>query len=256
MLKIVNTENLTGIKISGDLYDMQNLVDAFYAITISEDDEKYSRYFDNSTRVLGLCYDIRHALMGDRDITLVDNGMEEVISASQAHIAPKRNVYYQCNYFYPEMFFVTLAINELLEIYIKKNMKPKNDYNGALNKAVIWDQNIAVLRSFQAAFSECVKGTLSEASYTRWLNLMNSNYINILEISGHFLDHHNIKYLDMSKDQRQQKLSSIAKRIVEYWNDPLYKELKETAVEAAEQYNCSPSDLRIAGLDYPEEIIW
>lgn len=256
MLKVVNTENLTGIKISGDLYDLQSLVDAFYAITISEDDEKYSRYFDISTRVLGLCYDIRHALMGDRDVILVENNVNEDIRTDQAQITPKRNVYYQCNYYYPEMIFITLAVNELLEIYIKQNIKPKNDYNGALNKAVIWDQNIAVLRSFQAAFSECVKGTLSKVSYTRWLNFMNSNYISILEISGHFLDHHNIKYLDMGKEQRQKKLSSIAKRIVEYWNDPLHKELKETAVKAAEQYNCSPSDLRIAGFDYPEEIIW
>ena len=256
MLKVVNTENLTGITISGDLYDFQNLVDAFYAVTISEDDEKYSRYFDRSTRVLGLCYDIRHALMGDRDIILVDNGIEEVIEASTVHITPKRNVYYQCNYLYPEMFFVTLAINELLEIYIRKNKKPKNDYNEALNKAVIWDQNIAVLRSFQAAFSECVKGTLSEASYTRWLNFMNGTYINILEISSHFMDHHNIKYLDMNKKQRQQKLSSIAKKIVEYWNDPLHKEFKITAEEVAAKYKCSPSDLKIAGLDYPEEITW
>ncbi|MCD6396165.1 MAG: hypothetical protein J7L71_01375 [Spirochaetaceae bacterium] len=46
------------------------------------------------------------------------------------------------------------------------------------------------------------------------------------------------------------------KRIVEYWNDPLYKELNETALEAAEKYNCSLSDLRMAGLEYPEEIIW
>jgi hypothetical protein len=40
------------------------------------------------------------------------------------------------------------------------------------------------------------------------------------------------------------------------WNDPLFKELKETAMEAAAQYNCFPSDLRIEGFDYPHEIIW
>ena len=50
MLKIENTENLAGIKISGDLYDMQSLVDAFYKITISEDDEKYSRYFSQISK--------------------------------------------------------------------------------------------------------------------------------------------------------------------------------------------------------------
>ncbi len=28
-----------------------------------------------STRVLGVCYDVRHAYQGDREIELVDNGM-------------------------------------------------------------------------------------------------------------------------------------------------------------------------------------
>jgi len=256
MLKIENTENLTGVYISGDYNDFQNLVDAFYSITISEDDKKYSRYFDISTRVLGLCYDIRHAMQGDRDIVLIDNKMDRETMAFQSQITPTQNVYYQCSYLYPEMFFVTLALNQLIKIYIKENSKPKNDYDGAFNKAVVWDNNIAIMRCFQAAFNECIKNTLSETSYARWLNLMTDRYIGILEISGHFIDHHNIEYLNMSKEQRQKKLSTIAKRIVEFHHDPLHIELKMTAKDAAEQYKCSPSDLKMSGLDYPEEIEW
>ena len=82
-------------------------------------------------------------------------------------------------------------------------------------------ENIAVMRGFQAAFSECVKGTLSEGSYARWSNMMNGRYLDILVINGHFLDHHIIKYLEMNKEKRQKKLSFIAKRIVEYDYDDL-----------------------------------
>ena len=256
MIKIENTENFAGVTISGDFDDFQNLVDAFDAITISEDDEKNVRYFDKSTRVLGLCYDIRHAFMGDREISLVDNGMDRETMAFQSQITPEKNVYYQCNYLYPEMFFVTIAINELLEMYIKKNSKPKNDYSGALNKAVIWDKNITIVRLLQSAFNECVKNTMSQASYTRWLNIMNDRYMDILLISGHFLDHHNIEFLNMGKDQRFKKLAITAKRIVEYQQDDLHRSYKMSAEEAVEQYHCAPSDLRIPGLEYPEEIDW
>ena len=33
-------------------------------------------YESAMNRVMGVCYDLRHALMGDRDIEFVDNGMD------------------------------------------------------------------------------------------------------------------------------------------------------------------------------------
>ncbi len=113
-------KNLAGITISGDFHDLEMLVDAFYAVTIDEDNEKYAEYFHNSTRVLGLCYEIRHAMQGDRDIVFVENGLNDLIMQYQKIRAPLKNVYFSCNYLYPEMCFAVMAINELIEIYIKK----------------------------------------------------------------------------------------------------------------------------------------
>lgn len=117
MIQIENTENLAGDTISGDFYDFCNLVEAFYAITIAEDD--------------------------------------------------------------------------------LKNSKPKNEYCGSLYKAVIWYTHIIMLRSLQAAFNQCIKETLIPSTYSRWLNIMNDKYTNILTISGLFFDHHNIEYLNL-----------------------------------------------------------
>ena len=36
MIIIKNTENLAGVSISGDVYDLDKLVDALYTITIDE----------------------------------------------------------------------------------------------------------------------------------------------------------------------------------------------------------------------------
>lgn len=256
MIQIDNTENLAGVTISGDFYDFYNLVEAFYAITISEDDEKNSRYYDNSTRVLGLCYDIRHAYMGGRGISLVDNGMDKDLMEFHSQLTPEKNVYFECNYLYPEMFFVMMAINELLEMYIRKNSKPKNDYSGAQNKAVIWDNHIAMLRSLQAAFNQCMKETFTPSTYSRWLNIVNDRYSDVLTMSGFFLDHHNLEFLKLNKEQRRKKLSTVAKRIAEHQYDPLHNKYKLEAEEAAKQYGCSPSNLRHPDLEYPEVIEW
>ena len=229
MITVENTENLTGVKISGDFYDFQALVDAFYAVSIDEDDTRNSKYFDNSTRVLGLCYDIRHAFMGDREITLVENGMTRELMVFHSQITPEKNVYFEVNYLYPETIFVTAALNELIDIYQKKNSKPKNEYFAAVNKAVIWDNHVAILRVFQAAFCNCIRETLTPTTFTRWLNTMNERYSHVLLMSGHYLDYKNLEYLKLDKEKRQKKLSSISKSIIEYTYDPIHEEMRHEA---------------------------
>lgn len=78
MITITNTPNLTGVTISGDFSDLYNLVEAFHEIAIDKYSEKHHRYIEISTRVLGLCYDIRHAYQGDRAVELVDNAGQYV----------------------------------------------------------------------------------------------------------------------------------------------------------------------------------
>lgn len=64
MIRVSNTEDLTGVTISGDFYDLEQLTDALHDITVSDMEELDKRsepYVNISMRVLGLCYDIRHA---------------------------------------------------------------------------------------------------------------------------------------------------------------------------------------------------
>lgn len=53
MIRITNTPSLTGVTISGDFYDLFNLVEAFHEITIDEFTEKHRSYIEISTRVPG-----------------------------------------------------------------------------------------------------------------------------------------------------------------------------------------------------------
>ena len=165
MITIKNTPNLTGVTISGDVDDLYNLVEAFHEITINEYSEKHHQYIDISTRVLGLCYDIRHAYQGDREVKFVDNNMTEEKMKWHSIITPKSNVYYSCNYLYPEMFFVMLALNALVKLRIMDLTESGYIYKGAMDKKVIWDETIATIRLFQAKFVQIAKESITQGIF-------------------------------------------------------------------------------------------
>jgi len=259
LITIKNTPNLTGVTISGDFYDLYDLVEAFHEITIDEYSEhakKHRPYIDISIRVLGLCYDIRHAYQGDREVELVDNHMIEEKMKWHSVITPKSNVYYSCNCPYPEMFFVMLALNALVELRIMDCVKTNDVYKGAMDGKVVWDETIATIRLFQAKFAECVKNTVPRGTFTRWQNLMNSEYMFIKDIAGQFIDVLNIRYINMTVEQRLKNLSTFARRIAKFRYDEEHNEIKNIVMKAAKEYNCDPCDIRLKEIDYPEDFEW
>ena len=256
MITVKNTPNLTGVTISGDFNDLYNLVEAFHEISIDEYSERHQQYIGISTRLLGLCYDIRHAYQGDREVELVANNMNEDKMKWHSLITPLNNVYYSCNCLYPEMFFVMLALNALVKLRIMDLTKKKYIFNEAMDKKVIWDETIVAIRCFQAEFVKCVKDTFTEATFARWLNVMNSDYIFIEDIAVQYIDLINIKYINMSKEKKLKNLSSLAKRIAEFQYNDDHEEIKEIVNEAAREYQCDPGAIRLQGIEYPENIEW
>jgi hypothetical protein len=154
------------------------------------------------------------------------------------------------------MFFVMLALNELVKLRIQDLAKSKSSYSEVFEKNVIWDDTIATIRSFQAAFTKCVKETLTEASFARWIKIMNSDYIGIEMIAGQYISLLNIKYIQMTKDKRLKNLSIIAKSIAEFSYDSDHRKIKEVVVKAAKEHSCSEGDIRLEGIEYPDELVW
>jgi hypothetical protein len=254
MLTIKSTKNYAGVTVSGDINDLSRLVDAFHEITVDEY-SKHTAYINISIRVLGLCYDVRHAMQGDREVELFENGIDEYIMKYHSLIAPRHNVYYSCNCLYPEMFVIMLALNQLVKLRVKELAKSKYGYN-TLHHNAVWDDTIAVVRNFQAEFTRCVRALFSESKFSRWLKLMNDDSINIQDIAGQYVDVCNIKYLNMSKEQRLKNLSKIAKRIAEFNSDEEHQKIKRVVSKAARQYGCDESSINLKSIEYPEEIAW
>jgi hypothetical protein len=259
MIEVANTENLTGVTISGDFYDLDQLVNALYEITISdmeEVDRKSERFINISYRVLGICYDIRHASQGDREIFTLRNGITDFHKETRGMIVPSHNVYYSCNILYPEMIINQIALNELIQHRIAQLVKPRYAHDAHLDKKIIWDQSIAVIRILQSAFQKAVSEILSKPSFTRWMNLVNDKHIGIYNITNPFVSSWNLKYIEMSKEERQKKLVTVTKHLVEFYKDTENQNYRTAIDDAIRDRGWYEPDIRFEGLEYPEEIEW
>ncbi|NLJ59148.1 MAG: hypothetical protein GX339_09935 [Tissierellia bacterium] len=255
MIKFENTDNLTGVSLIGDYYDFYNLVEAFHTITVDDYSEKNTEYIEMSIRVLGVCYDIRHAYQGDREVVFMDNNMDDDKMKYHSIISSTKNVYYKCNLLYPEMLYLNIALNRLVLLRMQELSKTKQLDALPFNRKVIWDDTIAVIRNFQAEFAKCVKEILTERKFVLWLGYMNDEQY--IEYMYHqYLDLINLEYLDMSKEKRINNFNKITRRIANYPYDEDHMQIKLSADEAAKMYNCHKSEIIFSNMDYPEFIEW
>jgi hypothetical protein len=260
MIRVTNTENLTGVTISGDFYDLDQLVRALHEITVTDMDEeldKYSRLFINiSIRVLSVCYEIRHAAQGGREILTKENAIDDWHMEANGIVVPKQNVYYSCNVLYPEMILVMMTLNDLVKLRMDKLAKSRYKFDAPFDKAVVWDRTIATIRMFQSAFQDAIADAMTKASFARWQNLVNNRVLDVRNITHPFVDSWNIRYLKMDKETRAKKLGTITKRFIEHHHDPDEQEYRRAIDRYITEHGCSEADVYFEGLDYPEEIEW
>lgn len=258
MLTVDLTPNLTGVTISGDIEDLQQLVDAFHFIVADEQDKDYAYYASMCIRVLGVCYDVRHASMGDREATLVENGMNRDLMKFHKLVTAEHNVYYRCRVLLPEMMFVMLALNQLAVRRAIIVSKQKMGSISLRHPLALWDEEISVIRMFQAQFAKALRMALSEQSYVRWLKLMNDDIVSVSSMARQFLDVLNLDWLEWSREKRAKQLVKLADRLTRYHADPDYKEILQVVMEGAREFGVHPSDMELEGFHYPDEetIIW
>jgi hypothetical protein len=249
MIYVKNTPQNAGVAIYGDFMDFERLYDSLHNVVGDEDE--FISYETARMRVLGVCYDIRHALMGDREIEFVDNGMDEAKMRWLSAITPDKNVYLKINVLWPEILFVSMALNDFLLLYAEK--KAKNSYNVLLDKQNIWDESIAHVRVFQAALSSCIKETISQNSFSRMLNLINHHSTCTDGFITQYVDILNCRFLNMNPQKRLKEISIMAKRLAERGEE--YQQIKNEIIAAAKHYNC-PVDNISPGVNYPEDVEW
>jgi hypothetical protein len=227
------------VVVSGDFMDFEELYDSLHEIVGEEG--QYPSHISAAYRVLGVCYDIRHSLMGHREIEFVDNGMNKDKMHELSTITPEKNIYFTINVLWPEILFVTMVLNDFIYMSRKSCKYPH------------WDRAATTVRKFQTAVIECVKGTVSEPSFRRMMSLMNKDYTWFDYYATQYVDLLNIRFIEMDVEKRFKSIPTMAKRIAEKGDE--YREVEGEVTDAAREHGCHMSDISL-NVEYPDVIVW
>ncbi|OUP01669.1 hypothetical protein B5F37_06830 [Drancourtella sp. An210] len=255
MLKAKPTTHLTGINIQGDFGDFYRLIDSIHRMTITEE-EHMDVYYGVKNRLLGICYDIRHAFMGDRDIVLEDNGMNQEIMKWHEMITPTQNVYYSVNILFPEAIFVAVTIPKFYQLsacYYGRRSRcadmglPPIPYGYYL-------EDKANLNLLCAVIWQALGEVIGDEELEKIIRLAQNSHEDYINYVTQYVDKCNVELLKTSVEKRGNKLKNIAKRFVKkpqtYYN--MEREFKYWAREEG----VSIYDLEDPVIQYPEEIVW
>ena len=250
MLKIETTENLTGITISGNPSDMHTLYDALTLLVGNEG--SYPEYDQCQLRVLGLCYDIRHAYQGDRD------SFEE----------PYGETGYAFSYYWPEMIFITGVLEDYFRLagserlYLLKDQHVYTGFREGVREELLdrLPDDIAYLRYFQTLVRNALHRTIDHKRYTRIFNALDKGYSYTLTPQSfrcycpQWIDFQNVNYLKRAPEKRKSYLATIAEKILFENSD--YEWMKQDLMEYEKEIGLPYYEIELKGMQYPDAFEW
>lgn len=238
MLTMTNTPNHTGVKISGDYFDLDELNQAIYHVI--GDENKYYDYAGSRMRILGISYEIRHAAQGDRNVESVFNGLHDHTKKQHSFIAPDKNIYFSTEVLWPEILYAAIALKDFVRLHREEAKFPD------------WNSHLHVIGRFQSLVLDCLHGQVPEEEYQAILKAF-QQAAPVEEYAIQYIDFLNLKFIGMPKKQREKSLAAVALKIATQDND--YLAFRSQVLEAANPNKVPIHEIRLQA-EYPDEIEW
>ncbi len=264
MLKISNTENLTGVTITGTHEDIYELYESIGRVVGS------GLEFENDSmpflRILGVNYDLRHCFMGDRELTFVDNGYFPELQKHYGKIHPETNVEFAVSIIWHEAMFLALAMDDYIITHEDdKRYKHKLDIP-ELPEGLIEEfhrnryKDIAMVRLYQELIWEAFREATSEAAYKRLRKKSKEGqdvYYKSMNYTGfatQYITQLEMKYIHTTPENRSKMLMTHIGKIIKQSDD--YQRIAREVREVAREHGISQSEVRYAKEEWPEDLEW
>lgn len=264
MLKVRMTPNLLGFRIAGSYDDLDELYDAIWSLTIADDDfpddERMRGNVDElimSTRLLALCYDIRHAYQGSRNIELVESGMSEW--DAEAHGLPyvQKNVEFSVEVLYPEAMYEVLVLNYLIEKRVDQLKRGKTYRWADRDSREAWfETSICIVRSYVSKLYDAVAKVATSGRSSRIRKELAEGYYLVAGMYQQWVDVLNEDYAHMNRKQRSEALSTIVRDLAKYYHHEQYHEIADDIDKFADEHGISRDNVQIPGLYEWDEPVW
>lgn len=241
MLSLQLTEQLTGVQISGDYWDLEDLIQAIYDII--GDEKRYYHFQGSRNRLLGLCLKLRQASKGAKTIQEVPNGIHKGIMKNKKALYLEKNIYFAVEIFLPELLFAALSLNDFIDLY-KETIDDSE-----------WNETVTTIRKFQAQVAGCIEEFMTEEHYVVFLATLHTKSPLFHQYATQYVDVLNLEYLALSKDQRQELIAAFALRLLT--EDDTYVTLKQQLLEVTAITKQALHEIALS-LHYPDEenIVW
>ncbi|WP_237700082.1 DUF6904 family protein [Alicyclobacillus acidocaldarius] len=248
VLKAVNTPHHLGIEVSGDTEDFQTLYEALW--NLAGDEDQWSELEEARLRILAVCYDLRHALQGHREVEVYDNGLTPGMMRTWGRIGPRENVRFAFKILYPEALFVTAALNDFLFIYTG----PHGEAITSRAHADQMDLNIVYGRYFQTLVLRCAEEITSKSGFKRLRKALNTQFPWTYQYFSQYLDYLDDEFVQKRPERRGVILPTLVERMTS--KGPEYQEIVNSILRYADEHGCTPDEVRfIDEIDW-DNLVW
>ena len=241
MLTIQPTEHLTGLTVSGDYWDLDDVIQAIHEIV--DEETHYFHYEGARKRLLKVCAKMRQAAKGEHDIHYIANGINKTSIKKMKVIVPERSVYYAVNILLPELVFSALALNDFIVLY-KETVDDSE-----------WSLVTTTVRKFQALIADAIEPFMTEEHYLLFLTTLHTKSPLFHQYATQYVDILNLEYLALSKEERAEQVISFTLRLLA--EDEAYKILINRLLDVTSTSKQSLYEVELT-LKYPEDekILW
>ncbi|MCH3953824.1 MAG: hypothetical protein LKK51_06530 [Eubacterium sp.] len=261
MISAKPTEHLTGVTIEGEYEDLYEMVESIYRMTGLEEDYD-DCYWGVKNRLLGICYDIRHAFQGDRNVKLVDNGANDELMKWHSMAMPQQNLHYSVEVLFPEALFVAFSVQEL---YLpasadygeraRKLQKKAEHPRRFVYKYADYIRDQAMLGMLSSVILSAFAEVIGDEDFEKVMRLREKSWGDeYAYYATQYVDKCNIEYLKTAPAKRKDKIRIIAKRLLK--KPDAYIRLLRNLKSASREYGCSIHELQDPRLEYPDNIVW
>ena len=261
MISAKPTEHLTGVILEGEYEDFYEMVHSIYRMTGLEEDYD-DCYWSVKNRLLGMCYDIRHAFQGDRNVKLVDNGADDELMKWHSMIMPQKNLHYSVEVLFPEALFVAFSVPELYlssSVYYgeraRKNKKKEEYPEGFVNDYADYIRDKAMMDMLSSVILSAFAEVIGDENFEKVISQREKFYGYEYEhYAAQYVDKCNVEYLKTAPEKRKDKLRNIGKRLLK--KPDAYRNLLRDLEISAREHDCSIHELYDPKLEYPDDIEW
>lgn len=250
MFDVQMTPNLLGIKISGAYDDLDQLYDSVWDLCLTDDDYESGRKATVDelimcNRLLALCYDLRHAYQGSRNIEVVPGDVSQEAAEWQGIEIPDKRVVLSVEVLYPEAMYELLVLDYLIT---RRHRQEKCD--------VDHEKSVSMVRLYLAKLLDAVGKVASKGRFSRIRKIVSLGVWNLPAMYTQWVDILDCDYGMMSKKQRSEALSTIVRDLAEYSLHDDYRRMKRDVDQWVQKqdhpFPVSRDDVRL-NLQWPSE---